>query len=88
MRACSQNQVASCPKEAYHREMEPLEQRLASLEAKIDELLSTITKIKRAFYWTIGISIAVVVLPLIGLFFAIPSFLSTYSGISDITGGF
>jgi hypothetical protein len=65
--------------------MEPeLSARLAELEQKMDAMYASVEKLRKYFLWTGIISIALVVLPLIGLLFAIPSFLETYSQIGNI----
>lgn len=58
--------------------MEPLEQKIESLEKKIDELQRSIGKIKTIFFWILILSVVSFVLPLVGLLFAIPQFLSSY----------
>jgi len=60
--------------------MEQLEQKIEALEKKIDELQYSIDKIKKIFLWILIITVILFVLPLIGLIFAIPSFLNIYSG--------
>jgi hypothetical protein len=60
--------------------MEPLDQKLASLEAKIDAIYVSVEKTRKYFQWTLIISVIVFVLPLLGLFFAIPAFLTNYVG--------
>lgn len=55
------------------------EERLAQLEAKIDAMYRSVEKTRQYLLWTLVVTIAVVVLPAIGLVFAIPSFLSTYN---------
>lgn len=55
--------------------------QIEALEKKIDELLRSINSIKRIFFWILIISVVMFVLPLIGLLFAIPQFLSIYSAI-------
>jgi hypothetical protein len=68
--------------------MEPeLTQRLAALEEKVDKMYASVEKLRKYFLWTGIITVALFVLPLIGLAFAIPSFLNTYSQIGNI-GGF
>jgi hypothetical protein len=60
--------------------MEPdLMQKLLAQEAKIDQIYQSVEKMRTYFKWTLIITIAVVVLPIIGLIFAIPTFLSTYN---------
>ena len=55
-----------------------LSQRLAVLEEKVEKILTSVEKTRKYFLWVLIISIAMVVLPAIGLAFAIPSFLSNY----------
>jgi len=64
--------------------MEQTEQRIAALEAGLAELTRSFNKAKRIFYWIVWISVALFVLPLIGLLFAIPQFLSTYSTLEGL----
>ena len=56
-----------------------LRQRLDTLEKKIDEVYVSAEKTRKYFLGVIIVSVVALVLPLIGLLFAIPSFLSTYS---------
>ena len=46
---------------------------------KIDEIYMSVEKTRKYFMWTLILTLAFFILPLIGLVFAIPSFLSTYS---------
>jgi len=46
---------------------------------KLEALLHDVRKMRQYFLWTLIISVAVIVLPLIGLIFVIPQFLSLYS---------
>ncbi len=57
------------------------EERLLALEQKIDAMSVVVKKLYRVFLITVIISVVAFVLPLIGLLFAIPSFLSTYASI-------
>jgi hypothetical protein len=61
-----------------------MEEQLKNLEAKLDAVATDVAKMKKYFLWTFWVTIALFVLPLIGLAFAIPSFLSTYSTIGTI----
>ena len=61
--------------------MDNLDQKIEVLEQKIDDLQLSIDKIRRVFLWVIIISIALFVLPLVGLIFVIPQFLSIYSSV-------
>ena len=53
--------------------------KLAELEKKIDATYRSAEKMRKYFMWTLIISVAVIVLPLIGLVFAIPVFLKTFN---------
>lgn len=54
-------------------------QKLAEQEKKIEAIYVSVEKTRKYFLWTMIISVGVVLLPLIGLMFAIPFFLSTLS---------
>lgn len=59
--------------------MEPeLQQRFAALEEKVEKIYVSVEKTRKYFLWTLIISIALVVLPAIGLVFVIPMFLTNY----------
>lgn len=65
--------------------MDPqLEQRLAEQDKKLDLIYASIEKMRKYFLWTMIITIATIVLPLIGLVFAIPFLLSTLTQINGI----
>jgi hypothetical protein len=55
------------------------EERLAALEKKIDAMYASIEKVRKYLFWTAVVTIALVVLPAVGLVFAVPSFISTYN---------
>ena len=60
--------------------MQPdLQNKIAELEKKIDEIYISVEKTRKYFFWTMVITLIVFVLPLIGLLFVIPSFLSNYT---------
>ncbi len=61
--------------------MDLLESKIELLEKKMDELQSSIDRLRKIFFWFIVISVALVILPLIGLSLVIPQFLSTYSSV-------
>jgi uncharacterized membrane protein YukC len=58
--------------------------KLQEQEAKIEQIYISVEKTRKYFQWTMIITVALVVLPLIGLFFAIPSFLSQYNQIQTL----
>lgn len=55
-------------------------QRMAQLEQKIDAIYASVEKTRKYFQWTLIITVALFVLPLIGLAFAIPAFMANYVG--------
>ncbi|MDP3710722.1 MAG: hypothetical protein Q8R29_03335 [bacterium] len=55
--------------------------KLEELEKKLEESTKMVRQMRGYFLWMLIISVVVIVLPLIGLLFAIPSFISTYTGI-------
>lgn len=58
-----------------------LDSKIEALEEKIDELQRSVDKIRKIFLWTVIISLAVFILPLVGLLFVIPQFLSNYGNL-------
>jgi type IV secretory pathway component VirB8 len=56
------------------------DQRMQQLEEKIDKIYASVEKTRKYFLWTMIISVALVVLPAIGLAFALPAFLNNYVG--------
>lgn len=55
------------------------EERLISIENKIDEIQKSVEKTRQYLLWTLVITVAMIVLPAIGLMFAIPSFVGQYN---------
>ena len=60
--------------------MENTEQKIEELSKKIDAVYASVEKTRKYFKWTMIITVALFVLPLIGLVFAIPSFMTNYVG--------
>ncbi len=58
-------------------------QKLVTLEQKIDAVYVSAEKTRKYFMWTLIVSLVAFVLPLIGLLFAIPSFLKTLGSYSS-----
>lgn len=58
-----------------------LTERLATLEKKIDAIYVSAEKTRKYIWWTVVITVAVFVLPLIALAFVIPSFISSYTSV-------
>ena len=57
-----------------------MEQKIITLEQKIDKIYSSVERTRKYFLWTMIVTAVVVVLPIIGLAFALPSFVSNYVG--------
>ncbi len=68
----------------YNGNMDQLDQKIEELEKKIDKLQRSIDKLRKVFLWTLILSIALIILPLIGLLFVIPQFLSSYNNVFQI----
>ncbi len=58
-------------------------QRLATLETKIDAIYLSVEKTRKYFFWTMIVTLVLFIVPLIGLVFAIPTFMSGYIGGMD-----
>ena len=56
-----------------------IQERIAKLEEKIDKIYISVEKTRRYFLWTLIITVVVMVLPLIGLIFVIPTFLASFN---------
>lgn len=59
-------------------------QKLAEQEKKIDAIYVSVEKTRKYFLWTMILSLALFLLPLIGLMFAVPLFLNTLSSAYGI----
>ena len=55
--------------------------KLEEIEKKLEENAKMVRQMRRYFFWTLIISVGVIVLPLIGLLFLIPQFINTYSNL-------
>jgi hypothetical protein len=59
-------------------------EKLKQNDEKLEKIFVSVEKTRKYIFWTMVITIGFVVLPLIGLIFAIPAFLSTYSSLGAI----
>jgi type IV secretory pathway component VirB8 len=57
--------------------------KLEMLEAKIDAIYVSVEKTRKYFFWTMIITVGALVLPLIGLAFALPAFMSNSVGMME-----
>ena len=53
--------------------------RLDALEKKVDAAYHAAETVRKYLFWTGVVTVALIVLPLIGLAFAIPAFISNYT---------
>ena len=53
--------------------------KLEENERKLNEIRQSVERMRKYFLWTLVLSIVFIVLPLIGLIFAIPKFLGIYT---------
>ena len=60
--------------------------KLDEIGAKADKAYHAAETVRKYLFWTGVVSIALVVLPLIGLAFAIPQFISSYTTTLQGTG--
>jgi len=58
---------------------EELQKRLDEQDARLQAIYESTEKMRKYFLITMWISVLVVVLPLFGLMFVIPAFISTYT---------
>lgn len=61
--------------------------KLDEIGAKADRAYQASEKVRKYLFWTGVITIALIVLPLIGLVFAIPAFISSYTTTLNSIGG-
>jgi type II secretory pathway component PulF len=54
--------------------------KLLELQEKVDKIYDSVEKTRKYFMWTMIITLAVLILPLIAMIFVVPSFISTYTG--------
>lgn len=52
-----------------------LDQRLQALEEKVDKIYKSVEATRKMYLWSLIIGVALFILPLIGLAFAIPQYL-------------
>ena len=56
-----------------------IQKKLEEQDAKLDAIFTSVEKTRKYFLVIIWITVALVVLPAIGLIFALPSFIDTYT---------
>ncbi|MEK7552064.1 MAG: hypothetical protein AAB534_01475 [Patescibacteria group bacterium] len=58
--------------------------KLEEQDAKLNAIYASVEKMRKYFLIATWITVLAIVLPLIGLVFAIPSFLNTYTSVINI----
>ena len=66
-------------------ENDELKKKIEEQGLKIDAIFTSVEKTRKYFLMIVWVSIIAVVLPIIGLFFAIPSFMNNY--VNSLGGG-
>ncbi|HWP61487.1 MAG TPA: hypothetical protein VN495_02710 [Candidatus Paceibacterota bacterium] len=61
-----------------------LRQRLDQIEKKLDATFASAEKTRKYILWTVIVTVALFVLPLIGLVFILPSFINTYAQMGSL----
>ncbi|MBU1045919.1 hypothetical protein KJ616_02225 [Patescibacteria group bacterium] len=59
---------------------EEILRKIEAQDKKLEEIYRSVERMRKYFLWTLIITIIVIVLPLIGILFLIPQFLSAISG--------
>ena len=59
---------------------EEILKKIEAQDKKLEDIYNSIEKMRKYFLWTLIVTIAVIILPLIGILLLIPKFLSTLSG--------
>ena len=57
--------------------------KLEEQDKKLEAIYRSVEKTRKYFLWTLIITLAFIVLPLIGLIYAIPKMINVYSGLID-----
>jgi hypothetical protein len=61
-----------------------MENDIKILIQEVAEVKQKVLKMERYFFWTAVITVLAIALPLIGLLFAIPKFLGTYTEVQSL----
>ena len=63
-----------------------LKNKIEELDRKIDAIYASVEKTRKYFFWTMIVTLVVFILPLLGLIFVVPSFLSNYTDTINSLG--
>ncbi|MDO8265133.1 MAG: hypothetical protein Q7T34_02055 [Candidatus Parcubacteria bacterium] len=61
---------------------EEILKKIEAQDKKLEDIYDSVEKTRKYFLWTLIITVAMVVLPLIGILFLIPQFLNALNGSS------
>lgn len=61
-----------------------LQKKIDEQGLKIDAIYKSVEKTRKYFLMIIWVTIIAVIVPLVGLLFAIPKFIGIYSGLGDL----
>ena len=61
-----------------------IQKKLSEQDVKLDAIYKSVEKTRKYFLVIIWITLIAVVLPLLGLVFAIPKFIGIYSGLGEL----
>ena len=63
-----------------------IQKKLEEQDAKLDAIFVSVEKTRKYFLVILWITVILVVLPIVGLIFAIPAFINTYTGLGGLEG--
>jgi CHASE3 domain sensor protein len=58
---------------------EEILKKIEEQEKKLEEIYHSVERTRKYFLWTLIVTVALIILPLLGLMFVIPKFLSVYT---------
>lgn len=61
---------------------EEILKKLAEQEERINAIYRSVEKTRKYFLWMLIVTVAMIIIPLIGLIFVIPQFLNIYNGVN------
>jgi type IV secretory pathway component VirB8 len=67
--------------------MEELIRKIDEQQVKIDSIYASVEKLRKYFLWTLIITVATIVLPIIALVVILPTIMSTLGSAYGIGGG-
>lgn len=63
-----------------------IDEKVRELEIKIDKIYVSVEKTRKYFFWNMVVTLVLFILPLVGLIFVIPSFISSYTNTLSTLG--